>query len=528
VQQIVISYRRQDSEAITGRIFDRLTANYGKDAIFRDIDNIPAGSDFRQHFDAVLRNSNLLIVIVGPRWLGHRAGHARIEDETDPVRIEIETALDIGIPVVPILVGNARMPPAARLPERIREFAFRNALKVDSGQDFEFHIARLVKSMDALLAAAGQPSGGIDRRRDTAPSGKRRFFGSRLVGIVAVLAVAAAVAMTIIRVRSGQETSPRLATDEPKPPPIESTPESERENALKQGTLTVLEAYIRKFPNDPRNSELWDRVFALRRAEYTEWTIFDVAVALDAPAFLQFSSIKQVDKNKFEVLSKIPLDASASTYVKDVPKGSIQEALDVYDCQENKSWGSEVTYYSPSGDKIYHYKWAEPNLVSAIVTPTVLAAGSLASSMKMILCNDWLRTPSISKGQLKDMDFISLSSTPQGDGDLFYKIVTKPYSAVRNYIIVAKFQQDKKFAEIPGTSAIKAFGDLTYRTMVQSLEIKCDEDKFFSIKVEYFDEKNNLVSIAANANDAANAGNWAKILDKSPFGLLRRSVCADN
>jgi len=51
---IKIFYRREDSGVITGRIFDRLVARYGRDAIFRDIDNIPIGVDFRGHVDQVL------------------------------------------------------------------------------------------------------------------------------------------------------------------------------------------------------------------------------------------------------------------------------------------------------------------------------------------------------------------------------------------------------------------------------------------------------------------------------------------
>jgi hypothetical protein len=39
--KITVSYRRNDSDAITGRIFDRLVAHYGADSVFRDIDNIP-------------------------------------------------------------------------------------------------------------------------------------------------------------------------------------------------------------------------------------------------------------------------------------------------------------------------------------------------------------------------------------------------------------------------------------------------------------------------------------------------------
>jgi hypothetical protein len=142
---IVISYRRDDSEAVTGRIFDRLTQAFGKEAIFRDIDSIPAGTDFREYIGSVLRQSELLVVIVGSRWLGRtRSNRTRIDDPTDLVRVEVETALETNLPVIPVLVGNARMPDAARLPESLQPFASRNALKVDSGQDFDNHINRLI------------------------------------------------------------------------------------------------------------------------------------------------------------------------------------------------------------------------------------------------------------------------------------------------------------------------------------------------------------------------------------------------
>ena len=43
--RIAISYRRSDSSAISGRIFDRLVAHYGKPSVFMDIDNIPFGTE---------------------------------------------------------------------------------------------------------------------------------------------------------------------------------------------------------------------------------------------------------------------------------------------------------------------------------------------------------------------------------------------------------------------------------------------------------------------------------------------------
>jgi hypothetical protein len=117
--KITISYRREDSEAITGRIFDRLSTVYGRDALFRDIDNIPPGIDFRDHIDNALHASDIVVVIIGPRWLGRsQAGHSRIDEETDFVRIEVETALRLDIPVIPVLIGRTRMPRPNNYPKR--------------------------------------------------------------------------------------------------------------------------------------------------------------------------------------------------------------------------------------------------------------------------------------------------------------------------------------------------------------------------------------------------------------------------
>lgn len=150
--RITVSYRRRDSDAITGRIFDRLVAHYGPDAVFRDIDNIPPGIDYRKYISGALGKTDILLAIVGPQWTGATSeGITRIKQETDLVRIEVETALRREIPVVPVLVGNATMPQPAELPEGLQDFAFRNAVKVDALEDFDDHVKRLIRSLDRLL-----------------------------------------------------------------------------------------------------------------------------------------------------------------------------------------------------------------------------------------------------------------------------------------------------------------------------------------------------------------------------------------
>jgi TIR domain len=149
--RITISYRRDDSLDITGRIFDRLAGHFGREAVFRDIDNIPVGVDFRRHIDRVLDESDIILAIVGPRWIGPDNEQLRLASPADPVRLEIETALRKDKPVIPVLVSRAVMPHPDVLPDSLHDFVYRNAVQVDSGQDFDVHVGRLIRAIERLV-----------------------------------------------------------------------------------------------------------------------------------------------------------------------------------------------------------------------------------------------------------------------------------------------------------------------------------------------------------------------------------------
>jgi WD domain, G-beta repeat/TIR domain len=151
--KIMISYRRSDSEAITGRIFDRLAGHYGKSCVFRDIDGIPLGVDFRYHIAKVLDESSVVLVVIGPRWIGRKGAQSRLSDPADPVRIEVETALRKGVPVIPLLAGRVGIPKSEQLPESLRDITYRNGLRIDAGLDFDHHLDRLIQEIDAILAS---------------------------------------------------------------------------------------------------------------------------------------------------------------------------------------------------------------------------------------------------------------------------------------------------------------------------------------------------------------------------------------
>jgi TIR domain len=150
---IVISYRRSDSSAIAGRIFDRLTVHFGEDSVFMDVDNIPIGIDFRSHIHEALQRTDVVIAVIGPNWLGINAdGLARMQEKMDPVRVEIETALQHETPIIPVLVEGAKMPTSSQLPPEFGNFAFLNAAEVATGRDFRAHMDRLIGAIDRAVA----------------------------------------------------------------------------------------------------------------------------------------------------------------------------------------------------------------------------------------------------------------------------------------------------------------------------------------------------------------------------------------
>ncbi len=141
---VFLSYRRDDSMGHAGRLYDRLVARFGRDAIFRDIDTIAPGADFPKVLRERVEGSAVVLVIIGRHWLDARndRNQRRLEEPGDFVRQESEMALARGTTVIPVLVDGARMPSPGELPESIRALANVNAVKLDE-DTFDYEVDRL-------------------------------------------------------------------------------------------------------------------------------------------------------------------------------------------------------------------------------------------------------------------------------------------------------------------------------------------------------------------------------------------------
>jgi hypothetical protein len=149
--KIFISYRRSDAPDAVGRVYDHLCKQFGKDVVFKDVDSIPFGEDFKQHITRVIEQSRCLLVFIGSRWHELAEGQGcRLDEPDDCVRFEIELALKNSLHIIPVLIDNATMPGESELPPSLRKLSKLNAARIRAGREFD-------SDLSSLIDAIGRP-----------------------------------------------------------------------------------------------------------------------------------------------------------------------------------------------------------------------------------------------------------------------------------------------------------------------------------------------------------------------------------
>ena len=129
---VFISYRRDDTAGYAGRLYDALTAHFGKEHVFIDIDSIGAGQNFADVIERQIASCSVVIVLIGKAWLTSTDEHRarRLDNPHDFVRLEVASALRRKLPVIPVLVGGAKMPHPEDLPAPLAPLAYLNAIEI--------------------------------------------------------------------------------------------------------------------------------------------------------------------------------------------------------------------------------------------------------------------------------------------------------------------------------------------------------------------------------------------------------------
>ncbi len=154
---IFISYRREDAEDSARALYESLLREFGKDRLFIDVEDIAYGSDFREAVEKKLDDCGVFLAVIGPTWLDAKdpndpAARRRLDNPGDFVRQEVGTALKRkSLPVIPVLVRGATMPPPDRLSEDLHDLAYRNALTLSHAVGWEDNVNKLVRQIRPLV-----------------------------------------------------------------------------------------------------------------------------------------------------------------------------------------------------------------------------------------------------------------------------------------------------------------------------------------------------------------------------------------
>jgi hypothetical protein len=198
---IYLSYRRIESAAYAGRLFDHLSRHFGPGSVFMDIQGgITSGQDFALAIESALNVCDVALVVIGNTWAicTRQDGQRRLDDPNDWVRIETAAALRRNVLVVPVLVDGARLPDPASLPEELRPLCRRHACELTDLR-WSYDVGELVKVLDKVVRPTNRLK--FPRLKDK----RLRWLGGSAIVLAFLMAL---FGPSVVRLKSPLPASP--------------------------------------------------------------------------------------------------------------------------------------------------------------------------------------------------------------------------------------------------------------------------------------------------------------------------------
>jgi hypothetical protein len=173
---IFLSYRRDASAGYAGRLYDRLVQKYGKRRVFMDVDAIPIGEDFVERIKKSVATTDVMLALISSGWAGEPGASSRLDNPNDFVRLELATALERGVIVIPVILPGATVPVPTALPDALAKLAFVNAFFLPAN-GFHQAVDGLIKSLDGILTGVAQS------RRELAKAERKRLREQRRLAV---------------------------------------------------------------------------------------------------------------------------------------------------------------------------------------------------------------------------------------------------------------------------------------------------------------------------------------------------------
>jgi len=168
---VFVSYRRADTAAYSGRIYDALVRRFGSDCVFMDLEGIDIAADFVEVIDRSVRSSSVLLAVIGQEWLRTPPAEDGAPPREDYVLRELATALAAGIPVFPVLVDGAKLPLPESLPGTVRRLVQLNAIELSDAR-WSYDVQRLIDAVERRARERAGGGGGTARSRPAVRAAK--------------------------------------------------------------------------------------------------------------------------------------------------------------------------------------------------------------------------------------------------------------------------------------------------------------------------------------------------------------------
>jgi len=135
-KKIFINYRRSDCGGYAIALNNELRKHFGEESVFLDVGgSITLGSSFDVEIFETIKLCDTLLVLIGEKWLtiADENGRRRIDDKNDYVKLEIATAIEHNIRIIPVLINDTKMPSEEALPDNIKPLAKKQAIGIRHG-----------------------------------------------------------------------------------------------------------------------------------------------------------------------------------------------------------------------------------------------------------------------------------------------------------------------------------------------------------------------------------------------------------
>ena len=220
--RIFVSYRRGDTRYAAGRLSDRLGERFGADNVFVDVQTIDPGDDYRETIEDAVRNCDVMLALIGQSWLSgvDEHGRRRLDDPDDLVVLEVRSAPERGVRVVPVLIDGSAAPLRTDLPTALKPLADRHAVQLGYETfraDVDALLTRLERAARVgqavhprLDESPDEPGDSLDVIGPTAP----RYLGavSALAGILLVFAAVRFALLSRVLTGPGQVSDAVVTT----------------------------------------------------------------------------------------------------------------------------------------------------------------------------------------------------------------------------------------------------------------------------------------------------------------------------